>query len=79
VTAVDDVTTEGVLVWLQSRIVAPIEEVAERMDIALEQMTWTFQHDDPHRSALDFFVQVHQARRKNRVEDAVHDNRKQLI
>jgi hypothetical protein len=37
VTMVDDVTTEGVLVWLQSRIVAPVEEVAERIGTALEQ------------------------------------------
>jgi hypothetical protein len=59
VTTVDDVTTEGVLLWLQSRTVAPVEEVAVRIDTALEQVKWTPQHEDPHGSALDFFVQVH--------------------
>jgi hypothetical protein len=59
--------------------VAPVEEVAERIDTALEQVRWTPKHDDPHGSALDFFVQAHQALRKNGVEDAVHDNGKQLI
>jgi hypothetical protein len=79
VTTVDDLTAEGVLLWLQGRILSPIEEVAERIDTALEQVKWTSQHDDPHGSALDFFVQVHQALRKNGVQDAVHDNGKQLI
>jgi hypothetical protein len=45
--------------------ISPFEVVAERIVTALEQMKWTPQHDDPHGSALDFFVQVHQALRKN--------------
>jgi hypothetical protein len=57
----------------------PDEEVAERIDTALEQVKCTSQHDDPHGSTLDLFVQGHQALRKNGVEDALHDNGKQLI
>jgi hypothetical protein len=62
-TTVEDVTTEGVLVCFQSRIAAPVEEVAERINAALEQVKWTPQYDDPHVSALDFFVQVDQVLR----------------
>jgi hypothetical protein len=36
-TTVDDVNTEDVLLWLESRTVAPVEEVAERIDNTLEQ------------------------------------------
>jgi hypothetical protein len=52
VAMVDDVTTEGEQVWFQSRIVAPVDEVAQRIDTVLEQVKWTSQHDNPHGSAL---------------------------
>jgi hypothetical protein len=45
----------------------------------LGAVKWTPQHDDPHGLALDFFVQVHQALQENGVEDALHDDGKQLI
>jgi hypothetical protein len=64
VAMVDDVTTEGEQVWFQSRIVAPVDEVAQRIDTVLEQVKWTSQHDNPQVGPR-CFIQVHQALLKN--------------
>jgi hypothetical protein len=78
-TTVDDVTDAEVLSWLDRRIGEPAEEIADRIDGAVEEVRWVVHHYDPHGSALDVFVNVHTALRKNRMGDAIHDNGKQLI